>query len=140
VVFLGFNIIAKTAIQKNPEIGINVRTILQPNVYYTCPAGKVAKVKGEVTCTGLGAAAQARFLINGTIAFRWGTTGVFINITAPDGTALIHDNNNNPFFTPLNVFRMFDFTLNAGEDFSTDQSSGTNSEFNVFAQVVESPA
>jgi len=140
VVFLGFNIIAKTAIQKNPEIGINVRVVLQPNTYYTCPAGKVAKVKGEVTCTGLGAASQARFNINGTIAFRWGVTGVFINITAPDGTALIHDNNNNPFQTPLNVFRFFDFTLNAGEDFSTSQNSGTNSEFNVFATIIESPA
>jgi len=140
VVFLGFSIIAKTAIQKTPAIGINVRTILQPNVYYTCPAGKVARVKGSVICTGRGAAAEARFLINGVIKLRWVAN---VNI---GGSAISHSNNSQIQFglttlnTPINVLKEFEFTLNAGEDFSTDQSSGTNAEFNVNAEVTESPA
>jgi len=140
VVFLGFNIIAKTAIQKNPAIGINLRTLVQPHIYYTCPAGKVARVKGKVTCTNTGAAAEGRFLIDGTIAYRWESAVLNANnVPLVDDTAIWFAGFNQNF-TLINVFRIFDFTLNAGEDFSTDQSSGTNAEFNVFAEITESPA
>jgi len=140
VVFLGFSITAKTAIQKTPAIGINTRVVLQPNVYYTCPAGQVAKVKGRVVCTGLGAASEARFLINGTITYRWVGNNTAVAISIPDSTSQIQQQNSSRVNPPINVYREFDFTLNAGEDFSTDQNSGTNSEFNVFAEITESPA
>ncbi len=138
---MGFNIIAKTAIQKTPALGINVRTILQPNIYYTCPAGKVAKVKGRVTCTGTGAAAEAHFLIDGTITYRWKNLGGgYVQNVIPDNTAHAFNSIGTDNETPTGVFKDFEFTLNAGEDFSTDQTSGTNAEFNVFAEVTESPA
>jgi len=141
VVFLGFNIIAKTAIQKSPDIGINTRTVLQPNIYYTCPAGKVAKVKGRVTCTGTGAAAQGRFLIDGTITYRWeNQVNPAINMPLVNDTDLFYSANQGLRKTLINTYMTFEFTLNAGEDFSTDQDSGTNAEFNVFAEITESPA
>jgi len=140
VVFLGFSIIAKTALQKNPTIGINVRTILQPNTYYTCPAGKVATVKGRVVCTGLGAAAEARFLIDGVITYRWQANNTGISLVLVDNTSQIQQQNSTLVDPPINTYREFQFTLNAGESFSTDQSSGTNAEFNVFAEVTENPA
>jgi len=140
VVFLGFSIIAKTAIQKSPVIGINTRVVIQPNVYYTCPAGKVARVKGHVVCTGLGAAAQARFLINGVIVYRWESFILNQADTTVQNTEFQVNTVGTKNETPVGGYRTFDFTLNAGEDFSTGQSSGTNSEFNVFAVIEESPA
>jgi len=141
VVFLGFSIIAKTAIQKNPSIGININTTLQPHVYYTCPAGKVAKVKGTVSCISTGAGAEGRFLIDGVITYRWvlvpgGGSNYFFPRdldTWKDVAGVLRN-------APINTFRSFEFTLNAGEDFNTDQDAGTNAQFKVFAEIVENPA
>jgi len=140
VVFLGFSIIAKTAIQKSPAIAINVITLLQPNVYYTCPAGKVAHVKGTVTCRFQGAGNEMRFNIAGDIVARWQPA-----IPAGGGTATWSDGSllqisAGTHIPPVNTLRKFDFWLNAGEDFSTSQDSGTNAEFVVNMVVEESPA
>jgi len=134
------DIIAKNFQQKSPSVSINVRTVLQPNVYYTCPAGKVATVKGRVTCTGLGAASEGRFIVNSTIMYRWQGGGTPINVSVADAAAGYFDNFAAFKHTPLNVYRIFELTLEAGETISTDQNAGTNAEFNVFAEVVELPA
>jgi len=140
VVFLGFNIIAKTAIQKSNVVAINIRTIIQPNIYYTCPAGKVATVKGQVKCTGTGAASEARFVVAGIIKIRWRTGGIGANVvvTAPSTPTLIQ--NAVVFDLPVNIEMPIEFALAAGENFETTQNSGTNAEFNVYAEVTESPA
>jgi len=141
VVFLGFSIIAKTAIQKTPDLGINVRIVLQPHTYYTCPAGKVARVQGRVTCTNTGAAAEARFLVNGVITNRWqNSVGSSRTQAQVLDTFQFADDGFVDRVTAINTYMTFDFILNAGESFSSDQNAGTNAEFNVFAKVTESPS
>jgi len=132
------SIIAKTPQQKSSKFEINGREVIQPFTWYTCPAGKVAKVKGSVVCTLTGAGAQARFSVAGTIMYRW--------VPAyPAGW------NNNPLqrnvneligsgassFPKVQTFQDFDVTLSAGQTIVTSQDSGTNAEFNVFAEVEE---
>jgi len=87
----------------------------------------VAKVKGRVQCTGRGAAATASFEVAGVIMFTWvvgsGSLGWEMSPRAlNDGT---------------DEFALFDVELSAGEIIETTQSTGTNAEFNVWAEVVE---
>jgi len=116
-------------VQKIPEFEINDRIVLQPHIWYTCPAGKKAVVTGRVQCTGLGAAANASFVFAGVVMFRWLVT------------ALSHDYLTAP--RELSVgdsqFAEFSEELSAGDTIETIQSTGTNSEFNVWAKVQETP-
>jgi len=115
--------------QKIQEREINARVVLQPNVWYTCPAGKVAKVKGSVQCTGRGAAANADFNAAGILMFSWTSNG-----------AIVDDYINQPrVLTTINGGQLafFEVELSAGQTIETTQDSGTNAEFNVFATVVE---
>jgi len=134
------DIIAKNTQQKSPAFEINGREIVQPFIWYTCPAGKIARVKGTVICTGFGAASQPRFSVAGVIKYRWGNT---INIGSNVATWNEGDNEGQNatllFFPPVNTERKFDVTLSAGQTIETSQNSGTNSEFNLFAEVVEKP-
>lgn len=131
MVSLVFSIIAKTASQKSPRIEINARTVVQPTVWYTCPAGKVAKVQGSVQCTGRGAAATANFRVSSIIVFTWDRA-----------TIAVADYVTNPLFLTTQGAQMalFDVTLSAGQTIDTTQNSGTNAEFNVIASVEELPA
>lgn len=123
---------ASNQVQKIPEFEINGREVVQPFTWYTCPAGKKARVSGSVQCTGRGAAATADFIAAGIIWFRWDRA------TAALGTYL----DNPRTLTTLNggQFALFTIDLAAGETILTDQSTGTNAEFNVFAKVQETPA
>jgi len=129
------------AVQKLPEDPITPRrTVVQTTTWYTCPAGKKAIVKGRVTCTGLGAAAEGRFSAAGTIMFRWianVSTGVSFSI--PDSTSQIVNGSSILSNPPINVYRNFEVELAAGETIETSQDSGTNAEFNVFATSQETP-
>ena len=132
--YSGVNLVGKrgtlSAVQKIPEFEINGRVVLQPNTWYTCPAGKKAIVKGQVQCTGLGAAANASFEAAGVIMFTWLATGASRGyIESPRNLNVAEDE-----------FAFFDIELSAGEFIRTIQNTGTNSEFNVFAKVQETPA
>jgi len=115
-----------------PEFEINDRVVLQPNTWYTCPAGKKARVKGSVQCTGRGAAATADFIAAGVVMFRWNksTAPVGDYLEAPRGLTTQDGGQ----------FAEFEVDLAAGDTIVTDQNSGTNAEFNVWACVKESPA
>lgn len=119
--------------QKIPEFDINDRIVLQPHTWYTCPAGKKAIVKGNVKCTGRGAAAVARFEAAGIRLFEWDTAMFPANgenyIDTPD--TLSTGNGGQTAF--------FDFELSAGDIVETTQDAGTNAEFEVFAKVQETP-
>jgi len=134
------DIIVKNPQQKSADFAINVRTLSTPQTYYTCPNGKVARVQGRVTCTGLGAALQARFSIAGIIFFRWsGNVGTGVSFSIPDATSVVISGNSSRLEPVINTYRVFDQTLNAGETVESSQSSGTNSEFNLFMTVTEKP-
>jgi len=134
--------VSTNAVSTIPTVPITPRrTVVQPTTWYTCPAGKKAIVKGKVTCTGTGAGAEGRFVAGGTIMYRWtGSAVTGTNVAVIDDTATYFQANGTQFNTPLNVFRTFEVQLAAGETIQTTQDSGTNAEFNVFAEVQESPA
>jgi len=127
---------ASNQVQKIPEFEINDRIVLQPHTWYTCPAGKKAIVKGSVVCTGRGAAATADFDVAGITMFRWDRSGALAS-GAPE----------NYIETPLILTTgsggqtaFFDVELSAGDTIETNQNTGTNAEFNVFAKVQETAA
>ena len=134
-------IIAKNNQQKSGEIGINTRTVLQPVTHYTCPVGKTAQVKGRVTCTGTGAGAFGHFLIAGVITNRWqNSVGASRTQNQTLDTYQFADDAFVDRVTTINTFMTFDVVLNAGETIQTNQDSGTNAEFNLFAKIMEFPA
>jgi len=122
-------LIPSNVVQKIPTVEINGRVVLQPNIWYTCPTGKKAIVKGRVQCTGRGAAATAHFTAAGVIMFQWGSQA------AGQGWETSPRN----LSEPTDEFAFFEVELAAGETILTDQSSGTNAEFNMWASVQETP-
>jgi len=123
-------IVSRNTLQKIPSRAINTRTVVQPVTHYTCPTGKKAHVKGTIQCTGRGAAATATFEINGIIIFTWDRS-----------TIAVADYLTNPQFLTTQAAQMalFEADLLAGQTVVTDQSTGTNAEFNIFMQVTETP-
>jgi len=124
-------IISRNISQKIPSFEINDRVVLQPHVWYVCPTGKKAIVKGRIACTGTGAAANADLLIAGQIMYRWLTAGAFIQsyIDAPRTLG-----------AGVSQMALFEFELSAGDEMETVQNTGTNAEFNVWAEVIETDA
>jgi len=116
--------------QKIQSFEINDRIVLQPHTWYTCPAGKKAIVKGSVQCTGLGAAANASFQAAGVTMFRWLVTGASQGWERTPRNLSVADEE----------FALFEVELAAGDIIETIQSTGTNSEFNLFAAVRETDA
>lgn len=132
---MGIRIIAKTTSQKLHPVPINDgihRTVVQPTIWYQCPIGKKALVKGTVRCSGTGAAATVDLDIAGVTDIRWrASTGW--DIRARYNTDLRTD------VPDLDRVRMtFVADLLGGQFIETNQSSGNNAEINMFAEVVES--
>lgn len=131
-----FSIVPKTNTQSQSKFSISARVVLQPHTWYICPAGKRAIVKGNVKCTGRGAAAVARFEQAGIRAFEWprvSPPNTFFNgpayIEQPDQLATGSGGQT----------AFFEIELEAGEIIETTQDAGTNAEFEVFADVLELP-
>lgn len=115
-----------------PEININGRVVLQPNIWYTCPAGKKAVCRGRIQCTLRGAAAVATFTIAGVIMFEWNHAGNAIIGYAEVPRGLGTGSGGQ--------FAFFDnIQLVAGETILTSQNAGTNAEFNLWCRVQEIP-
>jgi len=128
---MGIRIISKTSAQKLQQFPvIPRRTVIQPTTWYTCPINKKALVAGIAQCTGLGAAASADLDVGGITKFRW-----------VGGVPVLNNKCNwNPFGLAANQQDRCPIRveLAAGETFETNQSSGTNAEFNLDLEVFES--
>jgi len=124
-------IVSRNQAQKIQSFEINDRVVLQPHVWYVCPTGKKAIVKGSIACTGTGAGANADLLVASEIMFRWLTAGAFIEsyVNAPRTLG-----------AGISQMAFFEFELSAGDEMETVQNTGTNAEFNVWAEVVETDA
>jgi len=127
--------VSTNAVSTIPETPIIQNTVLTPTIFYTCPAGKKAKITGFVRCVDRGAAANASFEAGGVVLFIWNTAAVQNTlqnsyITTPEQltTALGGQN------------AFFEVTLIAGQTIRGIQNSGTNSQFKINAKVQESPA
>jgi len=125
-------IVSRNQAQKIQSVEINGRVVIQPNTWYTCPTGKKAIVKGRVQCTGLGAAATADFNAAAILMFRWSNASAAV---------LGYLDNPRSLTTAVGgQFALFEVELAAGETITTTQNTGTNSEFNVWASVIETSA
>jgi len=122
-------IVSRNQAQKIQSVDVNARVVIQPNTYYTCPVGKKAIIKGSVQCTGLGAAANASFEAAGVVMFIWVGSGAIVGdyIDQPRVLSTINSGQ----------VALFEVQLAASEFIRTIQNTGTNSEFNVFASVIE---
>ena len=107
-------IIPRNTIQKIPEIVLNTRLVTTVLIFYTCPTGKKAVIKGMAMCTGLGAAAEVRLEADGVEVINWVAASV-------------------------DDAKFFECALNAGETLAKDQNSGTNGEVNVSSRILETP-
>jgi len=136
---LVFSLIAKNSAQKLNLLVVNGRETTQPHTWYTCPAGKIAKIKGNFVCTGTGAAATATLAVAGVIIHRWQASSTTANMALVRNTDQYYDNGGVLQNPPVNVIQDVSFALAAGETIVTDQSSGTNAEFNGFLEIAESP-
>lgn len=115
-----------------PEIDVNGRVVIQPNIWYTCPVGKKAVCRGRVRCTNRGAAAIARFEIAGERMFEWNNAlnGALSSDILPKGLGTGSGGQ----------FGLFDnIQLAAGETIETTQDSGTNAAFDLWARIQETP-
>ena len=118
---MGSNITPLTQVQKIPTQPINSRVVVQPNTFYTCPAGKKAIIVGKAVCTGLGAAASVRLNAAGIRIVEW-------QAVASGNKILI-----------INTYFEFEIQLAAGQTLDSSQDVGTNGEVNVNAKVQETP-
>jgi len=132
-------VISRNQLQKIQSRGINNRVVLQPETWYTCPTGKKAHVEGSFVCTGLGAAAEAHVIIAGIITNRWIAATATGSMAIPRGMTKYMDGSNNLTDPPIDTEQLIDVDLVAGEAIVTDQTTGTNSEFNGFLKVTETP-
>jgi len=123
-------IISRNQAQKIQSFEINDRVVLQPNTWYTCPTGKKAIVKGSVQCTGRGAAATASFEAAGVVMFTW----------TSQATPLGFELSPRDMSSSAAEFGEFEVELSAGDIIETTQNTGTNAEFNVWAEVTETDA
>jgi len=123
-------IISRNQSQKIQSFEINDRVVLQPNTWYTCPTGKKAIVKGSVQCTGRGAAATTDFVAAGVVMFTW----------TSQASAQGFETSPRNLSASLSEFAFFEVELAAGETILTQQNTGTNAEFNVWASVIETDA
>ena len=118
-------------IQKIPTSPISGRIVLQPHIWFTCPINKKAIIKGQVRCTGRGAAGEAYFNIAGLRWYTWdrSTSVVGPYLETPDSLTTANGGQ----------IALFEAQLNAGETVETTQNVGTNAEFEIFGEVQETP-
>jgi len=125
-------IVSRNQAQKIQSVEINGLIVLQPNTWYTCPTGKKAIVKGSVRCTDRGTAADTDFVAAGIIMYTWNDAGAIIGDYIDNPESLSTINGGQTAF--------FEVELAAGETIVTQQASGTNASFKVFASVIETDA
>jgi len=113
-------IVARNTIQGIPTTELNTRLVGATLIFYTCPTGKKALIKGQSVCTGLGAATNVRLEADGIAVLRWDNSAV---------EAL-----------QIDISKPFEIQLAAGETLAKAQNSGTNGEVNVNASILETPA
>jgi len=123
-------IISRNQIQRIPTIALIVRKVLSGGTdgdFYTVPTEKKALIKGVAVMQNFGAAGSVDLDAASITIATWIT---------PGGTS----NNNNPFTMALNIALPFEVQLDAGDILAYTQSSGTNAEMLINAEILETPA
>jgi len=116
-------VVVRNQVQKTNKRMIALELdVTMPRTWYTCPAGKVAIVKGTTVCQNTGAAATATLAFAGVIHATWLATG---------GSNVLLDDLSEDFVLEWTAF------LDGGDTIITDQNTGTNAEFKFQAEVEE---
>jgi len=136
---MGTTIIPKTLQNLVGTSVIERRTVFDSNPYYTCPAGKKARVKARVQCTNTGASAKAWFQAALVNLVEWRQFTISTSSYGASG-----ENNvvgaSNATYLMQGTYSNIEFILNAGEYVQTPQDGGfTNAEFNVNMDITELP-
>jgi len=117
-------------VARNKEQKTNERVLFQQNTsahpitYYTCPAGKIAKIKGTWNCLDTGSAGVVDLIAGGISIAEVQATGGGVDINIPQDLA---ENLNFPF----------EANLVALETLVTAQDSGTNANTIINAIIEE---
>jgi len=118
-------VISRNQIQKtNKRVLPFTQDNTQPTTWYTCPANKIAIIKGQCVCTDTGAAATADLDVAGISIAEWQASGGGTDPNLPQD--LIKD-----------FLYQFDIQLDSGETLVTSQSSGSNANFKLGAVIEE---
>jgi len=116
---------ARNATQRIPTIPINVKRVISPFTFYTCPAGKKSIIKGTAVCTGTGAATFVSLLGADELIQKWNNTAD-IQVTKNINVR-------------TDVIINFEIQLDALEILNYTQDVGTNAEMQINVKVQESP-
>jgi len=119
-------VISRNPIQKSNERQLLQNDVLQPTTYYTCPAGKIARIVGTWLCSDTGAAAVVDLNAGGLSIAEVQATGGGTDPNIPQDLA-------------EGLLFPFDVTLIATETLDVTQDSGTNANTLINAVVTESP-
>lgn len=109
---------ALNQVQNIPTVPFIARLTSTATVWYTCPAGKKAKVRGYAVLDALGAAVDVHIERNPT-----GGDVLSVDLTAAGQTTGI-----------------IEFDLAAGDTLGYDQNAGTNATIDGVWSIQESPA
>jgi len=126
--------VALNAIQKLPGVGIIQNTTVTPAVFYTCPAGKKAKITGTVRCVDRGAAANASFEAGGVVLAIWNQSAAQLSVN-------VNENVTPESLSTSGGGMLFhiDVDLTAGQTIRGIQNTGSNAQFKINAESVETP-
>jgi len=119
-------VISRNNIQRSNKRSLNSSDVLQPVIYYTCPANKIAVIKGVWLCSDTGAAATVDLNAAGVSIAEVQATGGGTDPNIPQDLA-----------EGLNY--AFEVTLAATETLGVTQNTGTNAATLISAIIEEFP-
>jgi len=117
-------VIARNQQQSSNKRPILSSDVLQPVTYYTCPANKIAVIKGKWMCRDTGAAATVDLNAGGISIAEVQASGGGSDINFPQNLIEL-------------IFFPFEVTLAATETLDVSQNTGTNADTLIVAEVEE---
>jgi len=118
--------VALNSVQKLPEIDLKGNEVVQPHVWYTCPAGKKAIVQGRAMCSNLGAATEVDLDAGTLTQLRWSTTGVANALQEGRLLDLL-----------ITRFGPFEVELTALQTLESNQNAGSNANVTLIGTAKE---
>lgn len=118
-------IVSRNQIQKTNKRTLNQQnTSGHPITFYTCPAGKIAVIKGTIVCSSTGAAATVDFNVAGISLCEWQASGGGTDPNVPQDLV-------------VGFLFHFEVNLSAGETIATNMSSGSNANTTINIVIEE---
>lgn len=117
-------IVSRNQVQVSNKRALSQNDVLQPVTYYTCPAGKIAVIKGTWLCDDTGAAATVDLNAAGLSIAEVQATGGGTDPNVPQNLA-------------EGLLFPFEVTLAATETLNVTQNTGTNANTTVLAIIEE---